>query len=165
MEKKRLIIIDSNSVIHRAFHALPPLTTKKGEVVGAVYGFLLVFLKAIKEFRPDFVAACFDVKGPTFRHEKYEQYKAKRPKAPPELYLQIPMVKDVLKNFGVTVYEKQGFEGDDLIGTIAKLSPIETIIISGDSDNFQLVDSKTKVYSLRKGVKDTVLYDEALVVE
>ena len=165
MEKKRLIIIDSNSVIHRAFHALPPLTTKKGEVVGAVYGFLLVFLKAIKEFRPDFVAACFDVKGPTFRHEKYKEYKAKRGKAPDELYLQIPMVKDVLKSFGVTVYEKQGFEGDDLIGTIAKLSPIETIIVSGDSDNFQLVDSKTKVYSLRKGVKDTVLYDEALVVE
>ena len=164
-EKSRLIIIDSNSVIHRAFHALPPLTTKGGEVVGAVYGFLLVFLKAIKEFQPDFVAACFDVKGPTFRHEKYIQYKAQRPKAPPELYLQLPMVKDVLKNFGVPVYEKQGFEGDDLIGTIAKLSPIETIIISGDSDNLQLVDDKTRVYSLRKGVKDTVLYDTALVIE
>ena len=164
-EKLRLIIFDSNSVIHRAFHALPPLTTKRGEVVGAVYGFLLVFLKAIKEFQPDFVAACFDVKGPTFRHEKYTQYKAQRPKAPDELYLQIPMVKDVLKNFGVPVYEKQGFEGDDLIGTIAKLSPTETIIISGDSDNLQLIDDKIKVYTLRKGVKDTVLYDEALVVK
>ena len=164
-KKKVLIVFDSNSVIHRAFHALPPLTTKRGEVVGAVYGFLLVFLKAIKEFQPDFVAACFDVKGPTFRHEKYEQYKAQRPKAPDELYLQIPMVKDVLKSFGVPVYEKQGFEGDDLIGTIAKLSPTETIIISGDSDNLQLIDDKIKVYTLRKGVKDTVLYDEALVVK
>jgi len=164
-EKSRLIIFDSNSVIHRAFHALPPLTTKKGEVVGAVYGFLLVFLKAIKEFQPDFIAACFDVKGPTFRHEKYAQYKAKRLKAPDELYRQIPMVKDVLKNFGVPVYEKQGFEGDDLIGTIAKLSPIETVIISGDSDNLQLINNKIKVYALRKGVKDTVLYDEARVVE
>ena len=163
--KKVLIVFDSNSVIHRAFHALPPLTTKRGEVVGAVYGFLLVFLKAIKEFQPDFVAACFDIKGPTFRHEKYEQYKAQRPKAPDELYLQIPMVKDVLKSFGVPVYEKQGFEGDDLIGTIAKLSPTETIIISGDSDNLQLIDDKIKVYTLRKGVKDTVLYDEALVVK
>ena len=165
---KPLIIIDSNSVIHRAFHALPPLTTKKGEVVGAVYGFLLVFLKAIKEFQPDFVAACFDVKGPTFRHEKYAQYKAKRPKAPPELYLQIPMVKDVLKNFGVSVYEKQGFEGDDLIGTIAKIASqdkTETIIISGDSDNLQLINNKIKVYALRKGVKDTVLYDTFLVAE
>lgn len=170
--KKRLIIFDSNSVIHRAFHALPPLTTKKGEVVGAVYGFSLVFLKAIKEFQPDFVAACFDVKGPTFRHKKYPQYKAQRPKAPDELYAQIPIVKEVLKSFGVPVYEKQGFEGDDLIGTIAKVAPqkqglpeLETIIVSGDSDNFQMVDSKTKVYALRKGVKDTVLYDEALVSE
>jgi len=167
-EKLRLIIIDSNSVIHRAFHALPPLTTQKGEAVGAVYGFLLVFLKAIKEFQPDFVAACFDVKGPTFRHEKYREYKAQRPKAPPELYLQIPMVKDVLRNFGVPVYEKQGFEADDLIGTIAKIASreaVESVIISGDSDNLQLVDEKIKVYVLRKGVKDTVLYDEKLVVE
>ncbi|MFH1423613.1 MAG: 5'-3' exonuclease H3TH domain-containing protein [Candidatus Nealsonbacteria bacterium] len=164
-DKKQLLVFDSNSVIHRAFHALPPLTTKRGEVVGAVYGFLLVFLKAIKEFQPDFVAACFDVKGPTFRHEKYAQYKAQRPKAPPELYLQIPMVKDVLKNFGVPIFEKQGFEGDDLIGTIAKLSPVETIIISGDSDNLQLINDKIKVYALRKGVKDTVLYDTVLVAE
>ncbi len=170
--KKRLVIFDSNSVIHRAFHALPPLTTKKGEVVGAVYGFLLVFLKAIKEFQPDFVAACFDVKGPTFRHEKYAQYKAKRPKAPDELYQQIPIVKNVLESFGVPVYEKQGFEGDDLIGTIAKIAPqkqvfpeLETIVVSGDSDNFQMIDDKTKVYALRKGVKDTVLYDEKLVAE
>lgn len=166
--KKRLVVFDSNSVIHRAFHALPPLTTKGGEAVGAVYGFLLVFLKAIKEFQPDFVAACFDVKGPTFRHEKYAQYKAQRPKAPPELYSQIPMVKDVLKNFGVPVYEKQGFEGDDLIGTIAKITSqeeVETIIISGDSDNLQLVDGKVKVYALRKGVKDTVLYDISSVSE
>ena len=170
--KKILVVFDSNSVIHRAFHALPPLTTKKGEVVGAVYGFLLVFLKAVKEFQPDFIAACFDVKGPTFRHEKYQQYKAQRPKAPPELYLQIPMVKDVLRDFGVPIYEKQGFEGDDLIGTIAKIASqektnpeLETIIISGDSDNLQLINSKTKVYSLRKGVKDTVLYDETRVAE
>jgi len=170
--KKRLLVFDSNSVIHRAFHALPPLTTKKGEVVGAVYGFLLVFLKALKEFQPDFVAACFDVKGPTFRHEKYAQYKAQRPKAPDELYQQIPIVKTVLESFGVPVYEKQGFEGDDLIGTIAKLAPqkqafpeLETIIISGDSDNLQLINGKTKVYTLRKGVKDTVLYNEAKVSE
>lgn len=171
-DKKRLIVIDSNSIIHRAFHALPPLTTKKGEVVGAVYGFLLVFLKAIKEFQPDFVAACFDVKGPTFRHEKYQGYKAKRPKAPDELYEQIPKVKEVLNSFNVKIWEKQGFEADDLIGTLARLAPqkqafpeIETIIISGDSDNLQLIDAKTKVYALRKGVKDTVLYDEKMVEE
>ena len=171
-DKKRLIVIDSNSIIHRAYHALPPLTTKKGELVGAVYGFLLVFLKAIKEFKPDFVIACFDVKGPTFRHEKYQEYKAKRPKAPDDLYQQIPKVKEVLEAFNVPIYEKQGFEADDIIGTIAKLAPqkqafpeIETIIISGDSDNLQLINPQTKVYTLRKGVKDTVLYDEAMVAQ
>jgi len=132
----------------------------------------LVFLKAIKEFKPDFVIACFDVKGPTFRHEKYQEYKAKRPKAPDELYQQIPKVKEVLEAFNVPIYEKQGFEADDIIGTIAKLAPqkqafpeIETIIISGDSDNLQLINPQTKVYTLRKGVKDTVLYDEAMVAQ
>jgi len=171
-DKKRLIIFDSNSIIHRAYHALPPLTTKKGEVVGAVYGFLLVFLKAIKEFQPDFVIACFDVPGPTFRHKKYKEYKAKRPRAPEDLYQQIPMVKEVLKAFNVAIFEKQGFEADDVIGTLSKLAPrkqalpqMETIIVSGDSDTLQLVDAKTKVYALRKGVKDTVLYGKEAVAQ
>lgn len=171
-DKKRLIVIDSNSIIHRAYHALPPLTTKKGEVVGAVYGFLLVLLKALKEFQPDFVAATFDVAGTTFRHKKYKEYKAKRAKAPDELYQQIPKVKEVLKGLGIKVFEKKGFEADDLIGTISHLAPkkqvlpeIETIILSGDSDALQLIDDHTKVYTLRKGVKDTVLYDKKLVEE
>lgn len=165
MSDKTLIIIDSNSVIHRAFHALPPLTTKKGEMVNAVYGFLLVLFKAIKDFQPAYIAACFDFPAPTFRHERYREYKAKRLKAPAELYQQIPRVKEVLGVFNIPVFEKQGFEGDDLIGTIAQLSPAENIILSGDNDNLQLVDSRTKVYTLRKGVKDTLLYDEKLVAE
>ena len=169
-DKKRLIVIDANSIIHRAFHALPPLTTKKGELVNAVYGFLLVFFKALKDFQPDFVAACFDFPGPTFRHEKFKEYKAKRPPAPEGLYEQIPKVKEVLGAFNVSVFEKQGFEADDIIGTISGKAPqkqvvpeIETIILSGDKDTLQLVDKNTKVYSLRKGVKDIVLYDEAEV--
>lgn len=165
---KKLIVIDSNSVIHRAFHALPPLTTKSGEAVSAVYGFLLVFLKAIKEFQPDYVAACFDFPAPTFRHEKYKDYKAKRPKASPELYNQIPKTKEVLAALGVRVFEKEGFEADDIIGTIADLASgagAEIIILSGDTDNFQLINSRVKVYNLRKGVKDTILYDENLVKE
>ncbi|XOB42741.1 MAG: 5'-3' exonuclease [Candidatus Nealsonbacteria bacterium] len=171
-KKKRLIIIDSNSVIHRAFHALPPLTTKKGEIVNAIYGFLLVFLKAIKEFKPDYIAACFDFPAPTFRHKKFKEYKAKRPKAPDELYEQIPKVKQVLKAFDVQVIEKEGFEADDIIGTISKkfskkqiFPEIETIILSGDLDTLQLVDKQTKVYLLKRGVKNTVLYDEDLVRE
>lgn len=166
-QKKKLIIIDSNSVIHRAYHALPALTTKEGELVNAVYGFLLVFFKAIKAFQPDFVAACFDSLGPTFRHEKFRGYKAKRPPAPEELYQQIPRVKEVLKSFNVPVFEKEGFEADDIIGTIVDLAPkkqvlpeIENIIISGDLDLLQLVSPQTKVYALRRGVKDVALYDE-----
>lgn len=169
---KRLLIIDSNSIIHRAYHALPSLTTKKGELVNAVYGFLLVFLKAIKDFRPDFIAAAFDSPAPTFRHKKYKEYKAKRPKAPEELYQQIPKVKEVLGAFGVPVFEIAGFEADDIIGTISSLAPkkqiippLETIILSGDLDSLQLVDNKTKVYALKKGVKDIILYDENLVKE
>lgn len=172
VSKKRLIIIDCNSIIHRAYHALPPLTTKKGELVNAVYGFLLVFFKAIREFQPDFIAATFDYPAPTFRHKKFKEYKAKRPPAPEELYQQIPKVKEILKRFNVPIFEKEGFEADDLIGTIAHLAPkkqilpkVETIILSGDLDTLQLVNPQTKVYSLRKGVKNIVLYDEKLVKE
>ena len=170
--KKRLIIIDSNSIIHRAYHALPPLTTKKGELVNAIYGFLLVFFKAIREFQPDLIAATFDYPAPTFRHKKYKEYKITRPPAPEELYQQIPKVKEVLEAFNVPIFEKEGFEADDLIGTISKKFPkkqvypeVESIILSGDLDTLQLVDKNTKIYLLRKGVKETVLYDEDLVKE
>lgn len=170
--EKRLIIIDCNSIIHRAYHALPPLTTKKGEMVSAIYGFLLVFFKAIREFQPDYIAACFDFPGKTFRHKKFKEYKAKRPPAPKELYQQIPKVKEVLEAFSVSVFEKEGFEADDIIGTISKLVPkkqiipkIETIILSGDRDVLELIDSQTKVYVLQKRMKDTFLYDENQVKE
>ena len=149
--KKKFVVIDSNAVIHRAFHALPPLTTKKGEAINAVYGFLLVFFKAIREFRPDFIVAAFDFPAPSFRRQKYEFYKAKRKKAPDELYRQIPKVKEILKNFNVPVFEKKEFEADDIIGTISnaekRMFPnIETIILSGDLDILRLVDKNTKVY-------------------
>ncbi len=166
MEKKRLIIIDSNSIIHRAFHALPVLTTKKGELVNAVYGFLLVFFKAIREFQPDFIVACFDSPGPTFRHKKFEEYKAKRPPTPKDLVSQFPKVKEILNAFNVSIFEKKGFEADDLIGTITKKFPeIEKIILSGDLDTLQLIDPQTKVYLLRRGVKETILYNESRVQE
>lgn len=168
-ERKILAIIDGNSVVHRAFHALPPLSTKKGEVVNAVYGFLLVFFKAIKEFHPEYVVAAFDLPFPTFRHERYKDYKAKRPPAPKELYEQIPKVKEVLKVFNVPILEKQGFEADDIIGTISsqfsKGGKSQVVILSGDSDVLQLVNENTKAFILRRGVKDTVLYDERMVQE
>jgi len=171
-DKKRLIVIDSNSVIHRAYHALPPLMTKKKELVNAVYGFLLVFFKTIREFRPDYTVAAFDMPAPTFRHKKFKEYKAKRVKAPPELYQQIPMVKEILRALNVQIFEKEGFEADDIIGTVAVQAPkkqikpeIETIVVSGDLDTLQLVNKNTKVYNLKKGVKETILYDEEKVRE
>jgi len=170
MDKKRLIIIDSNAIIHRAFHALPPLTTKKGEAIGAVYGFLLFFFKALKEFKPDFIVATFDFPAPTFRHKEYDLYKATRKKAPDDLYSQIPKTKEVMENFNVQVFEKQGYEADDIIGTVSELVKnrkpvIETIILTGDTDTFQLIDKNTKVYTLKRGIKDAVLYGEQEIKE
>lgn len=164
------MVIDSNSIIHRAYHALPPLATKKGELVNAVYGFLLVFLKAVKDFRPDFIAAAFDLPLPTFRHRKYKEYKAKRPATPEDLRSQMSAVKEFLNVFSVPVFEKEGFEADDIVGTVVRLSEkekksLEIIILSGDLDSLQLVDPKTRVYSLKKGIKDVVLYDEERVKE
>jgi DNA polymerase-1 len=160
MEKKRLIIIDSNSIIHRAYHALPRLTTKKGELVNAVYGFLLVFFKIIKEFQPDYIAACFDFPGLTFRHKEFKEYKITRPPMPKNLAFQIPKIKEILKTFNVPIFEKEGYEADDLIGTIVeKTKGLEKIVVSGDLDNLQLVSKETKVFA-SSGVKKAILYDE-----
>ena len=171
-KKKRLLVIDANSLIHRAFHALPPLSTSKGEMVNAVYGFLLAFFKSINEFHPEYIAAAFDYPAPTKREKKFKAYKAKREKAPDELYKQIPMVKEVLEAFHVPAFEKEGFEADDIIGTVAKVvpkrqvhPPVETIILSGDMDLLQLVDKNTKVYTMRKGIQDSVLFDVKKVKE
>lgn len=167
---KRLVLIDSHAIIHRAFHALPPLTGPDNKPVNAVYGFASILLKILKDLKPDYVAAAFDHEGPTFRHLAFERYKAERIKAPDDLYKQIPIVKDLLGAFGIPIVDKQGYEADDIIGTIArevrKQHPdVEIVIVTGDLDTLQLVDAKTKVLTMRKGVSDTVLYDESLVRE
>ncbi|MCD6149591.1 DNA polymerase I [bacterium] len=167
---KRLLLIDGNAIIHRAYHALPPLTTKKGELVNAVYGFASTLLKVIDKFQPDYIAASFDLAGPTFRHKKFKDYKATRVKAPDELYEQIPKVKEVTKAFNIPIYEKKGFEADDVIGTLTHNSQLKThniniVIVTGDLDTLQLVNDKTKVYTMRRGISDSVLYDEKKVKE
>lgn len=164
------VIIDGNSIIHRAFHALPPLTRNDGQIVNAVYGFLLVLFKILKDFNPRYLVACFDRPEPTLRKQEFEQYKAKRVKAPQELYDQIPLVKEVLTSFNVPIFEKAGYEADDLIGTLSRLSvkekkDIKNIIVSGDNDVFQLVNDNTLVYFLKKGVKDASLYNEEGVLD
>lgn len=170
MEKnqKILLLIDGNALLHRAFHALPELTDPKGRLVNAVYGFSSILLKVLNELRPQFVVAAFDMAAPTFRHEEFREYKAHRIKAPQELYDQLPLIKDVLKNFQIPVFERAGYEADDLIGTISKNPEIKkeklkVIIATGDLDTLQLVDKNTFVYTLRKSIKDTVIYDEKAV--
>jgi len=169
MGEKRLIIIDSNAIIHRAYHALPPLTTKKGELVNAIYGFLLVFFKAIREFQPDYIIATFDLPAPTFRHEKFKEYKATRPPIPKDLSSQIPKLKEVIRVLSVPFFEKEGFEADDLISTISRKAKDQKVseiyILTGDFDTLQLIDEKTKVYILGRGIKESSIYDQRKVVE
>ncbi|MCX6794659.1 MAG: DNA polymerase I [Candidatus Falkowbacteria bacterium] len=161
--KPKLIIIDGNALIHRSFHALPPtLRTKNGQLVNAVYGFTSFLLKALNEFHPEYVVLTLDKKSPTFRHEAYEAYKATRVKAPDELYEQIPFVKKVATAFNIPIFELDGYEADDLIGTICAQTKthknLENIIITGDLDTLQLIDDKTKVYTMSRGLSDSVLY-------
>ncbi len=165
-KREKFVIIDGNALIHRAFHALPPLTTAKGEVVNAVYGFTSILLKVLKELKPDYIAAAFDLAAPTFRHVEYEDYKATRVKAPQELYDQIPRVKEVVRAFNIPTFEQEGFEADDLIGTVVQKfhdKPIDVIIVTGDMDTLQLVGENTKVYTLKKGVGETTIFGPAEV--
>lgn len=168
-KKQTLLLLDGNAIIHRAYHALPPLTAKDGRMVNAVYGFCMTLLSVLEKFHPTHVVASFDLSGPTFRHKVYEGYKAKRVKAPDELYLQIPLVKDIVRAFNISIYEKQGFEADDMIGSVACLASrvgnFEVIIVTGDADALQLVNDDIKVFTMRKGIKDTVLFDRDKVVE
>lgn len=174
-KQKRIIIIDGNAVIHRSFHALPPtLSTKEGTPVNAVYGFTSFLLKSITDLKPDYIVLTLDKKGPTFRHQEYKEYKAKRIKAPQELYNQIPLVKKVAKAFNIPIFEMTGYEADDLIGSIVNSlnkessktkKSLEKMIITGDMDTLQLIDPYTKVYTMSRGLSDTVIYDKNKVEE
>lgn len=163
-DKNVLLIIDSNALLHRAFHALPPFKTKTGIETGAVYGYLATLFKAIKDLSPTHIVATFDTKAKTFRHEKFEQYKAHRPLTPSPIISQIPITKEVLNAFSIPVFALEGVEADDLIATIATKAEADAIyIVSGDLDNLQLVNDQVKLYTLGKGIKDTVIYDKIKV--
>ena len=168
---KTLVLLDAHALIHRAYHALPKFTSKNtGEPTGALYGLSTMLLKVIRELKPDYIVAAFDRPEPTFRHESYEAYKAKRPEAEDDLVKQLIRSRDVVEAFGIPILDAAGFEADDILGTIVeqtkKLKDTKTIIVSGDMDVLQLVDdNKVVVYTLRKGIEDTVIYDEAKVVE
>jgi len=163
----KLIIIDGNAIVHRAYHALPPLTTKDGRMVNAVYGFTSMLLRVWHDLHPTHIAVTFDMAGATFRHEQYKEYKATRVKADQELYDQIPLCHNLVAAFNIPIYEKKGYEADDVIGTIAKqvAKDAEVIIVTGDKDSIQLVDKNISVYTLRKGMSDTVTYNPTKVKE
>ncbi|MDP2629807.1 MAG: DNA polymerase I [Candidatus Uhrbacteria bacterium] len=170
MAHKKFMIIDGNALLHRAWHALPPLTTQKGEIVNAVYGFIQILFKAFKELEPTYCAVTFDRRGPTFRHKQYAEYKATRVKQPDELYAQIDRIKEILGCLGIPIFEKDGFEADDVIATLSKKiteshPDIDKVIVTGDMDTLQLVDEQTRVFAPRKGITDTVLFDVPAVRE
>lgn len=159
----KLILIDGNAIIHRAFHAIPPFKTKKGELVNAVYGFASMLLNILLSEKPDYIAVSFDRAAKTFRHEKYEAYKATRVKAPQELYDQIPKIKELVSAFRIPIYEMDGYEADDVLGTLAKQAEksggIKTYIVTGDMDTLQLVTQTTNILAPFKGFKETIKYD------
>ena len=166
--EKKFIIIDGNALLHRAWHALPPLTTSDGKMVNAVYGFASIMLNIIKELAPDYGVVAFDPPGGTFRHEVFKEYKATREKQPDELYEQIPLIKEVAKDFGFHIEEVAGYEADDVIGTLARKASkhdLKTVIVTGDMDALQLVDENTVVYTIKRGINDTITYDVAAVRE
>jgi DNA polymerase-1 len=177
MEKPLLLLFDGNAIVHRAFHAFgatryrkaTPLTVSKtGEVVSAVYGFALMLLKVLNELKPAYLAIAFDKKGPTFRHKMYDQYKANRPATPDELVAQIDRVKQLVKAFGINIFEVDDYEADDVLGTLseqASRGKLETIIVTGDADTMQLVSPGVKVLYPKPGktFSDTMLFDEGAV--
>ena len=182
----KLLLIDGNNLFHRAYHAIPHLTNKEGEATNAVFGFSNMLIKAINEAGPRFVACAFDTQAPTFRHVEFEAYKAQRVAPPPDLYPQLPKVKKVLDAYGIKYFEKEGYEADDLIATLAtqalrkttkakrlkheksldvSRSALSVIILSGDRDCLQLVDRNVKVQMPGWNQNETTLYGAREVKE
>ena len=190
--KKRLVLLDAHAILHRAYHALPDFSTAAGEPTGALYGLSTMLIKIIETLRPDYLVACYDLKGPTYRHEAFKGYKAQRKATDDDLAAQIERSRDVLGAMGIPIYDRAGFEADDILGTIVEKMkgtgyrvegiestksnvkdpipytlqpiPLEIIIASGDMDTLQLVDDESvRVYTLKKGLSDTIMYDEKAV--
>jgi len=165
---ERLMLLDGNGLIYRGYFALPPLTTSKGELVNAVFGFCSIVLRGIQDIRPDYVAVSFDLPAPTFRHDRFAEYKATRQKMPDDLRDQFPKVREVVKALRIPVYEMPGFEADDVIGTLtvqAEAHGLDTTIVTGDLDMLQLVTERTRLMTTRSGVQNTVIYDPARIEE
>src|SRR6266581_2822622 len=146
---ERLMLLDGNGLIYRGYFALPPLTTSRGELVNAVFGFCSIVLRGFQDIRPDYVAVAFDLSGPTFRHEQFAEYKATRQRMPDDLRDQFPKVREVVKALRIPVYELAGYEADDVIGTLTKQldghADLETTIVTVDLDMLQLVTPRVRL--------------------
>ncbi|MFA6416050.1 MAG: DNA polymerase [Candidatus Paceibacterota bacterium] len=168
--KHKLVVFDAHAILHRGYHALPEFTSSKGEPTGGLYGLTAMLIRIIGELKPDYLVACYDRPEPTFRKQAYDAYKAKRPKADDGLVAQIERSKDIFTALNIPIFELPGFEGDDLIGTVVeqakKISDLQIIVASGDMDTLQLVDGEQVLaYTLKKGINDTVVYNEKMVKE
>jgi DNA polymerase-1 len=164
-----LVVIDGNHLIHRAFYAIQaPLKTSSGEQTNAVFGFASMLLNIIEAEEPDYIALTFDEHAPTFRHEKHEEYKATRIKAPDELYAQIPRIREMVERFNIPIYSEEGYEADDMMGTLAKKAVKEGLsvyLVTGDMDMLQLVNGDVHVVFPHKGYREPIVYDAEKVYE
>src|SRR3989338_5050149 len=161
-----LLLIDGNAIMHRAYHALPPFKTKDGTPTNVIYGFFSMLHKSIIDFKPTHIVVCFDTPKPTFRNRIFKEYQAQRPKIADDFIVQIPLLKEALDKAGVIHLEKDGYEADDLIGTISnkfKTNQIRVLILSGDRDIQQLVDKNVFVITPKLGLSDIKIYDSAEV--
>src|SRR5947209_1491027 len=156
---RRLMLLDGHSLVHRAFHALPPLSTSEGELTNAVFGFSSMLLKAIELVQPTHIIMALDRPAPTFRHQAYAEYKATRQRAPQELRDQFRRVREVAGSLNIPIYEIDGFEADDVLGTLsaqAEESAVPTVIVTGDLDALQLVSDEVTVLTPSRGIAETV---------
>lgn len=170
-QRKKLVLFDAHALVHRGYHAIPEMTTSTGEPTGGLFGLTSMLIRALVDHKPDYVAAAYDLPGPTFRHKQFEAYKGTRKKADDELKAQLERSRDAFTALNIPIYDAPGFEADDIIGTIANITKrnypdVDVLIVTGDADAFQLVDGKrVQVLTLRKGLTDVVLYDEVAVKE
>ncbi len=168
MTTGKMVIIDGNSLVNRAFYALPPLTTREGKPTNAVYGFMTMLFRIMEEYTPDYMSVAFDKKAPTFRHKEYDGYKAQRKGMPDELAEQMPVLKEVLDCLGIYRSEAEGFEADDIIGTLSRYGEemgMDVYIVTGDKDALQLVSSRVRVIYTKKGVSEFELYDKGKIAD
>ena len=164
---KKLVLIDGFAILHRAFHAIPPLTNKKGEPTNAIYGFVSMLLRILQDLKPTHIVVCMDEEVPTFRHKIFKTYQAQRPKMDLGLASQIEKTKEVIKAFDIPAISKKGFEADDVIGTLAQKykNKIDVVIVTGDRDILQLVDNKVKVFMPIAGLSNGKLFGKNETVE